>query len=184
MGLVKNPLKSTQSNVSSMTVPWLRFDRQFLVRVVSVQRCKLSQLIIWFKMKFQLEFAALDWQFNSNYNFSSQFKIIILSWTDNPMQQTQVRISFWIKWSVGRVRGPYLQTGQNGSNMGKLKGPQMLYNVDQTLGKSYNLIDERESGSSQILCSYLTTRSGVRYGTNQGACSIYCCRIRSQILWL
>ncbi len=30
----------------------------------------------------------------------------------------------------------------------------------------YNLFDERESGSSQILCSYLTTRSGVRYDTN------------------
>ena len=32
---------------------------------------------------------------------------------------------------------------------------------------SYNLFDERESqsGSSQILCSYLTTRSGVRYDT-------------------
>ncbi len=29
----------------------------------------------------------------------------------------------------------------------------------------YNLFDERESGSSQILCSYLTTRSGVRYDT-------------------
>ena len=30
----------------------------------------------------------------------------------------------------------------------------------------YNLFDERESGSSQILCSYLTMRSGVRYDTN------------------
>ncbi len=29
----------------------------------------------------------------------------------------------------------------------------------------YNLFDERESGSSQILCSYLMTRSGVRYDT-------------------
>ena len=27
-------LKSTQSNISSMTVPWLRFDRQFMVKVV------------------------------------------------------------------------------------------------------------------------------------------------------
>ncbi len=32
-----------------------------------------------------------------------QFKIIILSWIDNPMQQTQVGIPTWIKWSVGRV---------------------------------------------------------------------------------
>ncbi len=29
----------------------------------------------------------------------------------------------------------------------------------------YNLFDERESGSSQILCSYLTTESGFRYDT-------------------
>ncbi len=29
----------------------------------------------------------------------------------------------------------------------------------------FNLFDERESGSSQILCSYLTTRSGARYDT-------------------
>ncbi len=45
-------------------------------------------------MKSQLEFAALDWPW---------FKIIILSWIDNPMQQTQVGIPFWIKRSVGRV---------------------------------------------------------------------------------
>ncbi len=34
---------------------------------------------------------------------STQFKIIVLSWIVNPMQQTQVGISSWIKWSVGRV---------------------------------------------------------------------------------
>ncbi len=31
--------------------------------------------------------------------------------------------------------------------------------------QSYKLSDEGESGSSQILCSYLTTRSRVRYDT-------------------
>ncbi len=34
----------------------------------------LSELIIWFKMKFQLEFAALDWQFNSKLQFWIELK--------------------------------------------------------------------------------------------------------------
>ncbi len=46
----------------------------------------------------QLKTTILNW-----VEISSQFKIIILSWIDNPMQQTQVGISFWIKWSVLRV---------------------------------------------------------------------------------
>ena len=35
----------------------------------------LTELITWFKMKFQLEFAALDWQFNSKLQFGVELTI-------------------------------------------------------------------------------------------------------------
>ncbi len=60
-------------------------------------------------MKFHFE-LMLHWIDNStqNYNFElnwnfTSIQIIILSWIDNPMQQTQVGFKFWFKWSVGSV---------------------------------------------------------------------------------
>ncbi len=50
------------------------------------------------------------------------------------------------------------------SDGGENNSVQYQCNMDQS--RYYNLFDERESGSSQILCSYLTMRSRVRYDTN------------------
>ncbi len=95
--------------MSSVDFEYNLYRRYFPSHYLLAACSTLSKLIIWFKMEFQLEFAALagltiklkttilNW-----VEISPQFKIIILSWIDNPMQQTQVGIPSWIKWSVMR----------------------------------------------------------------------------------
>ncbi len=89
---------------SQNRVPFGNFSTQHAcyltndIFLLSVSRAQttLSQLIIWLKMKFQLGFPALDWQFNFKIiilnwgELSIQFKIVVLSWIINPMQQTQI----------------------------------------------------------------------------------------------
>ncbi len=93
MGLVKNLLKSTQSNVSSMTVLWLRFDRQFLVRVVSVSSKSLTSNteMLCVCLSFEIYLALYCFA-----RFSISRKIEDLWCSGILVNRTTTQISYWI----------------------------------------------------------------------------------------